>query len=239
MPAVPYRDLDAVFLDLGNTLVTMDRALLCRVLADDGIVVSPEAVDRAEAAARPTLSCWIASAPPSEAGRTFVVYVQTLLDGLGIEDPDAERAGRLVLRVRATIPTQRLWSQVLPGVPAALARLRAAGLRLVVVSNSDGTAEAGVAAAGLRNLVDGVVDSHVVGVEKPDPRIFDPALALAACAPERALHVGDLHAVDVIGARAAGLHAALLDPYGDWPTADCDRFADLTALAAHVAHARR
>ncbi|MGH7894381.1 MAG: HAD family hydrolase [Candidatus Binatia bacterium] len=239
MAAVPYRELDAVLLDLGNTLVAMDRRLLCQILADDRIIAAPAVVDRAEAAARPALSRWMASTPRSEWGRTFIVYVQAMLARLGIADPDGERAGRLVAKVRATIPTQRLWSQVLPGVPAALARLREAGLKLVVVSNSDGTAEAAVIAAGLRGAVDAVVDSALVGVEKPDPRIFAHALAISDCAPDRTLHVGDLHAVDVVGARAAGLHAVLLDPHGDWLDADCERLPDLGALADRITGAGR
>jgi FMN phosphatase YigB (HAD superfamily) len=45
------------------------------------------------------------------------------------------------------------------------------------------------------------------------------------------VHIGDLHAVDVVGARAAGLHAVLLDPFGDWGDADCPRVRDLGTLA--------
>jgi len=98
------------------------------------------------------------------------------------------------------------------------------------VSNSNGTVEEGLTALGLRALLDGVIDSAVVGVEKPDPGIFRHALELAGARPERVVHVGDLHAVDVLGARAAGLHAVLLDPYGDWDDVDCARTADLPAL---------
>ncbi len=43
-----------------------------------------------------------------------------------------------------------LWRSVMPGVPEALARLQALGLRLVVVSNSDGTVEQSLVDAGLR-----------------------------------------------------------------------------------------
>jgi putative hydrolase of the HAD superfamily len=104
-------------------------------------------------------------------------------------------------------------------------------LRLVVVSNSDGTVEDGLASLGLRELVHGVVDSAVVGAEKPDPAIFRYALDLAGTEPDRTLHVGDLFSVDVLGARAAGLHAVLLDPYGDWDDVDCPRAPDLQSLA--------
>ena len=76
-----------------------------------------------------------------------------------------------------------------------------------MVSNSDGRVEQALAAAGLRHYFDVVIDSALVGVEKPDPRIFHAALEALGVAPEEALYVGDLYDIDVLGARAAGLDA--------------------------------
>ena len=84
--------------------------------------------------------------------------------------------------------------------------------------------------AGLRGHFAHVIDSAIVGAEKPDPRIFEHALEAAGASAERTLHVGDLYSVDVVGARAAGVHAVLLDPFGDWGEVDCARVADLVAL---------
>lgn len=224
-------DLDTIFLDAGNTLVGMDADLVTAHLRREGIAATPEAFIRAEAGARPALSAWLLSGTSSEARVTMPFFVTRILAGLGMPDVDLARAEALVVGLRASVPTDRLWSRVLPGVPAALAALRAAGLGLVVVSNSDGTVEQALARVGLRERVDQVVDSAVVGVEKPAPGIFRHALALSGSAPERTLHVGDLYAVDVLGARGVGLHAALLDPFDDWHDVDCPRVADLTALA--------
>ena len=127
---------------------------------------------------------------------------------------------------------------VLPGVPEALKKLRAAGLRLVVVSNADGTVEEGLTRGGLRPLLDAVVDSHVVGFEKPDPRIFTHALGLYGSDPARTLHVGDFYAADVAGARAAGVHALLLDPHGDWGELDCPVARDVPEVADRLLSAR-
>jgi putative hydrolase of the HAD superfamily len=71
-------------------------------------------------------------------------------------------------------------------------------------------------------------------VEKPDPRLFRLALQRAGAAPEEAVHVGDLYEVDVVGARAAGIRAILLDPAGLYPEADCPRVRSLGELAAHM-----
>jgi len=232
--------IDAIFLDVGNTLVSMDFALLCELLATHGVSCTPAALARAEAATRPALSRFLAA--PARAGwhETFTFYIDGMLARLGGVAAATRDvlASRLAAEVRAKIPTQRLWSVVLPGVPEALAQLRAAGLTVVAVSNSDGTVEQGLETFGLRQYLHHVVDSAVVGAEKPDAAIFHHALALAGSAPARTLHVGDLYAVDVLGARAAGLHALLLDPHGDWADVDCDVAADVPALAATIAAGR-
>jgi HAD superfamily hydrolase (TIGR01509 family) len=237
---VPYRDVEAVFLDLGNTLVGMSAEILCRACEAAGVPATPAAVLRAEAGARPHLSRWMAATPAAEWGRAFEVWVEHMLAGLGHANGDrAQTARRTIAHVRRSASTPELWSRVLPGAPDALRRLRATGVRLIVVSNSDGTAEQSMTALGLRPLVDAVVDSAVVGWEKPDRRIFEHARALAGCAPERIVHAGDLHPIDVVGARAAGLHAVLLDPFGDWADVDCEVLPDVGALAARLEDARR
>lgn len=229
-------DIDAVFLDAGNTLITLDHVLVCEVLVAEGLHVAPRALARAEAAARPAVSRLLGGGVSSEDSDTFTFYVRRILDRLGddlgspIREPE-DLSKRVVTALRQGVPTQRLWSQVLPGVPEALRMLRDAGLSLVVVSNSDGTVEDGLVSLGLRAHLHGVVDSAVVGAEKPDPAIFRHALDLAGTRPDRTLHVGDLFSVDVLGARAAGLHAVLLDPYDDWDDVDCARAPDLRSLA--------
>lgn len=230
---VPYGRLRGLLLDLGNTLIGMDAALVARALSDEGVACTPERFRRAEAASRPALSAWIAEAPPgTPAG---LVYVREILARLEVPPVDRVAVAPRVLARMRSVPTERLWSEVLPGVPDALERLRDSGLRLVIVSNSDGTAEAGLVAAGLRGHVDAVVDSFFFGAEKPDRRIFEHALGLADLTTSSVAHVGDLFAADVLGARAAGLHAVLLDPFGDWPDMGCATAPDLPSIAARVA----
>ena len=97
-------------------------------------------------------------------------------------------------------------------VPPALAELRAAGHRLVVVSNWDVSLHDMLRTTGLGTLVDGAISSAEAGARKPDPAIFRRALALAGGAAERhpPLHAGDSLELDVAGARAAGLEAVLI-----------------------------
>ena len=95
-------------------------------------------------------------------------------------------------------------------VPAALRAARAAGIRLVVVSNWDVSLHDALDAAGLTPLLDGVVTSAELGAAKPDGRIFARGLELAGVAAAEALHVGDDLAADVGGARAAGIDVRLV-----------------------------
>jgi len=132
-----------------------------------------------------------------------------------------------------------LWKMVMPRVPEALGRLRDLGLKLSVVSNSDGTVEQSLIAAGLRPYLSAVIDSAIAGHEKPNPRIFTHALNTCGARPERTLHVGDIYHADVAGARGAGIHAMLLDPFDDWTmVTDCVRVSDLWAVADLLEHAR-
>ncbi len=99
-----------------------------------------------------------------------------------------------------------------PDVPAALGELRAAGHRLVVVSNWDVSLHDMLRTTGLAALVDGAISSAEAGVRKPAPEIFRRALALVpgSGAGPPALHAGDSLALDVAGALAAGLRAVLV-----------------------------
>jgi putative hydrolase of the HAD superfamily len=104
-----------------------------------------------------------------------------------------------------------------PEVPAALRAWRAAGLRLVVVSNWDVSLHEVLARTGLAELVDGAISSAEAGAAKPDPALFGAALEVAGVPAADALHLGDTPAEDVAGARAAGIEPVLVVRSGDAP----------------------
>ena len=74
----------------------------------------------------------------------------------------------------------------------------------------------------------------MVGVAKPDPRIFELGLRAARTKPAETVYIGDSYFVDVVGARRAGLGAVLFDPARLWGERDC---AIATGLGAAVEHA--
>jgi putative hydrolase of the HAD superfamily len=123
-------------------------------------------------------------------------------------------------------PPLGIWNRPDPAAEPALLAVARAGLVAGVISNSNGSIRAVLEAAGLTAHLAFVIDSSVVGVEKPHPRIFELALAAADVSAAEAVYVGDLYSVDVLGARAAGLRAVLLDPRGLWGAVDCPSARD-------------
>jgi putative hydrolase of the HAD superfamily len=97
-----------------------------------------------------------------------------------------------------------------PEVHETLARLRARGARLAVVSNWDVSLHDVLERTDLRRLVDAVVVSAELGAAKPDPAIFRAALERLGAGPAGAMHVGDSLEHDVAGARAAGVEPVLV-----------------------------
>lgn len=240
--APPWGSIQCVFLDVGNTLLSVDFAWVSRELRTRGLACEATDLERAEAAARPRLSSVIAADRSTEGHDSFRTYLRLVLTQL----PDAARddaaldaiADELIPVLRTPGRSDLLWNRVMSGVPPTLEALRAAGLRLVVVSNADGTVRQNLRDRGLDHHFDVIIDSQEVGFEKPDPRIFAHALEASGASPETTLHVGDLHAADVVGARAVGIHPVLLDPYDDWGPQDCVRLTDVGALVPLLANAR-
>jgi putative hydrolase of the HAD superfamily len=58
------------------------------------------------------------------------------------------------------------------------------------------------------------VSAHETGIAKPDPRIFWHTAERLSLAPEAVLHVGDDAALDILGARAAGMPCVWLNRQG-------------------------
>ncbi|MGE0133539.1 MAG: HAD family hydrolase [Dehalococcoidia bacterium] len=118
--------------------------------------------------------------------------------------------------------------EVYADTPPALARLKAAGLRTVIVSNHVWRLPEVVEALGLGPLVDVVVTSARAGYRKPHPAIYRIALEATGCASGAALFVGDSPSHDIEGPRAAGMQAVLIDRKGRYPHLDgIDTLADL------------
>ena len=206
----------------------MDYAVFAAELARHGVRVTPDAVQRAEWQARVHLDDQVfarAAGASTETQESATRYMRLVLEGLGVAD------GSTVERVaewrRTYNPPHGVWTAHDPQAPESLALVRRSGARAAAISNSNGSVASVLAAVGLGPYLDFVVDSGEVGIEKPDPRIFELALARADVAPAEAAYIGDFYSIDVKGATAAGLRAVLLDPGGFWGARDCAMAPDL------------
>lgn len=103
---------------------------------------------------------------------------------------------------------------VFPGVDWALAHLQPR-YRLALVSNAQRVlAESELAATGLDRFFPVRVLSAVVGIKKPDSRIFSAALHALGGEPAGAVYVGDNPKDDLVGARSAGMRCIIFGADG-------------------------
>src|SRR5262245_29865846 len=185
----------AVFFDAGNTLLRMNYALIAAELGRHGFAVTPDAVQRAEWRARVRLDDEVLSrwgpGDSTENRSTGELYLGYLLDGLGLTDKSI--AEKIVAWRRVYNPPVGVWNTIDPHAAQSLGDVRRAGLRAAVISNSNGSVRSILESLGLGEHLDFVVDSGEEGVEKPDPRIFERALARARVAPGEAVYIGDLY----------------------------------------------
>lgn len=223
-------NLRAIFLDAGNTLIHLDRPRIFDAYASVGVDADEAKFVEAEHEARKRLARRAQEGGTGTEEHVWEEYFLTLFRRCGVPSEALPDVGR---RVREMHEEQHLWTRVEPGTAEALEALRERGYRLGVVSNADGTVENLLEDAGLRPHLDVVVDSHRVGVEKPDPRIFSIALERMGADADESLYAGDLYAVDVVGAREAGLSAVLVDPLEriDYP---CDSIRSVRELPAYL-----
>jgi putative hydrolase of the HAD superfamily len=227
----------AVFFDAGGTLIHIDypRVALAikRML---GREVAPEAFIAAEYAGRDAVEAHMAASDASTDTSRWAVHFRAMLGALGLSEADYALVAPAVM---AAHRERHLWTGVVPGTADALAALRQAGYLVAVVSNADGTVETLLQAAGLREHLAFVVDSGIVKIEKPDPRIFELALCQAGVGADESYYVGDIHPIDVVGARAAGLTPVLLDPLGRYADRGCRTAPDVPAFCRELVSARR
>lgn len=146
---------------------------------------------------------------------------------LGRGDPDTLR--EFLLRVCGELQAPELAAPLLttvlqcrgpvewkcfPFTLEVLTRLRKEGYALGLVSNWDASCRKVLEKNGLLSLLDPVVVSWEIGVEKPDRRIFERALSLCAETPEECLYVGDNYYDDGVGAASVGMACCILNPPG-------------------------
>ena len=237
--------INAVLLDAGGVLLFPAPELLLPPLRAAGL--EPTAAELERAHYRAMADCDRPGREPP-GGQWWREYLRDFAAACGVPAAGVDTVAGDI----AGLTDGFAWTHVGPGVPQALRGIAALGLPVGIVSNSTGEVEQALrrldvcyAPTGSEVLpeargvsVGAVIDSAVVGVSKPDPRIFALALdvlGLAGADRGTIVHVGDSLRYDVTGALAAGVRPLHLDPYGFCPAPDghehLRRLDDLVAVA--------
>lgn len=218
--------------DAGFTLTFHDGARIAAYAAQAGVTADALRLEAAERALREELreTQGVVMRTHHDGGFSWHERMyRRLLDLAGTDGAtdSLDAAASAILRQHRA---SNAWRRIGAGVRESLERLRAAGLKLAVVSNSEGTLEQMLVEIDLRRMFDAVLDSSVVGFTKPDPRIYRLALQRLGVSASDAIMVGDSPSADVDGAHAVGIRAALIDPYDFYPWSRAPRFSDVAAL---------
>jgi FMN phosphatase YigB (HAD superfamily) len=220
--------IDAVSLDVGGVLVVPDHGILAHFLAAAGIAFDRSRFGDGHFRAMAEVDRF-RSLP-----EVFGDYHHGFVHAIGVPDDQVEDA----CAVLHTVLVPSLWCQPLRGALPAARLLHAAGIRLAVTSNSDGSVadllarhEVAQVGRGPGVEVEHVSDSGAIGVAKPDPAIFLATAAALGLPPERVCHIGDSGGYDADGAAAAGMAAVHVDPLGLCPDAGHDHVGSLGEFA--------
>ncbi|MEZ5382106.1 MAG: HAD family hydrolase [Microthrixaceae bacterium] len=157
-------------------------------------------------------------------------WAAQVLGELSIDDPAAHDA--VAAELRRGLPAAE--RDLAPGIGDTLEVFRSAGVRVGIVCDV-GITPSVVLRSYLRHF--GALEyfdhwsfSDDVGVYKPDPVIFNHALAGLGASAEEAAHVGDLRRTDVAGALGMGITSVR---YRHWRDDTTDRPEAEVVLSDH------
>ena len=212
------RGIRNILFDVGGTLIHLDRRFVIQTLKELGVDATEDDFFRAHAAGIREISRIMRSPDPGNDATRWRAYGAILMREMNVGDDAALSVFESISRRHAE---GKLWSLVEEGTPEVLAEL-SKNYRLGIVSNADGRIEQFLRDVGIADFFETIVDSGIVGIEKPDPRIFDIACANMRIEKNETVYVGDIYDIDIVGARNAGIRGILLfngqkDPNWDCP----------------------
>jgi 2-haloacid dehalogenase len=200
----------AIFFDADDTLFDYPRAervALEACLSEFGVRVGVETV--LDSYRRHNLDVWRAfERGETDQIRLRVERFRRLADEMDLPDLPVERVSTFYLKALSGQP------HLLPGALEAVEAL-AARYPLALVTNGIASVQRRrFAASPITRFFKSVVISEEVGIAKPDPRIFEPALREVGVAAADVLYVGDSVTSDMTAARNAGMDFVWLNPDG-------------------------
>ena len=214
------KNIAAVILDVGQTILSPDYSFIQTLFSDYGVHTTIPELARGAALGREKYF-------RGDDDNRWKEYFEFWFSHAGVAP---QYFPTLLLQVRERHHREYLWNWVEPTARTTFEQLRARGYRLAVVSNADGKVESVLHGLELAHFFECIIDSKIVGVEKPDPRIFQLALEHLQLPGSSCVYVGDNYDRDVIGARRANLTPILLDPFNVVPEDDVRRITQLVDL---------
>lgn len=197
----------AVTFDFGQTLLELDHACLARRLEERGVTLD------AERARLETPGAWVAYGEAKRNGLlgqdAWCTFMRTLLERSGL---DTTAANHLATWLWGEQPKVNLWRKPIPGMFELALDIRRRDIPIGVVSNSEGKLAELTAELGHASTFRVIADSGVLGIEKPDPRIFQFAAERLNVATSDIVHIGDSWEADIVGALAANARAIWFQP---------------------------
>ncbi|MGH7450884.1 MAG: HAD family hydrolase [bacterium] len=215
-----FSRIEAILFDVGQTFLYPDFPFLKNLLAEYGVATDILPLQKGAALAREKTFRY----REKENWKDYLTFWMQYVGAPEAAIPE------ILTRILERHKREHLWSWPDPTAAEVFARLKNLGYRLGVISNSDGSIASSMQKFGFAPFFDCMIDSHVVGVEKPDPRIFELALQQLGLPAERCVFVGDNYDRDVIGARRAGLVPILIDPFDVVAEQDVARIKELGEL---------
>jgi putative hydrolase of the HAD superfamily len=196
----------AVFFDVDFTLIYPGPAFQGRgyreFCARYGIDVDPDAFDSAVAAASSMLDAGGGPYDPA----IFVEYTRRIIEAMGGRGPEVDQAARDIYDEWAACHHFTLYDEV----PDVLRELRADGLTIGLISNTQRSLVDFERHFELDGLFDVAISSSDHGYMKPHPSIFEEGLRRAGVAPAEAVMVGDSVPHDIEGALRLGMRGVLV-----------------------------
>jgi putative hydrolase of the HAD superfamily len=212
---MPFQ-IKAVLLDSGDTLVKpiggawWPRPGFIRLLNDLGVHVDPEKLGASLDSGMRFLDTHHLVRNEAEEVAQFEEYYRIVLSNLDIEMPQG------VVEKLARDEVYLLGQEPFPDTRAVLQELRAAGLRLGIVSNAWPSLERVYRELHLRDFFEAFVISSKIGCLKPDARIYTTALRQLGREPGETLFVDD-DADYMRAAEALGMRGVVMSRYRTAP----------------------
>jgi putative hydrolase of the HAD superfamily len=237
----------AVFFDMGGTIETFGYTHELRLQATAGVArlletaginldLSAERLYALVSSGLERYKRWSVESmqelPPGQ------VWAEYILRDLSF---DRARLDHIAEELAFYVETRFYHREMRPEIPAALAAIRAMGLKMGIVSNVNSRRQVptNLMKYGIRNYFDPIVLSSEYGRRKPDPAIFHHAARLAHVPTSACAYVGDRVVRDIEGARRAGFAVAIQirhdfhhgeDDSGAAPDAIIDSMTELLPL---------